>query len=396
MVYGCLAHSHYYRTSLAARAFWSERQLLDAAGADHGCDIAMARPGMKNFCHRPRHQSRATSVLRVCVRRVKRKSNWFCRRWAHSCIISLTVNSSSSSLMTPGSASPGSCLEGLIWCSSLSSSSSLSNLLLLFPLTRLPIDFANFFNPLRFSKLPMLSKLPPIDCAAVDNCPNELLCLSFLVRSVRLPAFTIKPILTSSSPLSLVFSLPGLLPRVYLQTTINSVNNLIPQSFPYRRLLRFNDIASHQGREKKVSKIITICFEASHKRRSSRVVRLRFRGTRRRPGSCDEARWAQPPQCFLAGVFEARIPHAIPRLAVPSPVPMSDISPYRERSSRNSRWSLLERYKTWVGFIRVNRTKPPRKFIANTSHVQHVIYASSSHDWRRFTHCMSLMAELYN
>ena len=37
-------------------------QLLDAAGADRGCDIAMAYPGMENFCHRPRHQSRATSV----------------------------------------------------------------------------------------------------------------------------------------------------------------------------------------------------------------------------------------------------------------------------------------------------------------------------------------------
>ena len=61
-VYGCLAHSHYNRTSLAARAFRSELQLLDAARTDRGCDIAMAYPGMENFCHRPRHQSCATSV----------------------------------------------------------------------------------------------------------------------------------------------------------------------------------------------------------------------------------------------------------------------------------------------------------------------------------------------
>ena len=62
-VSGCLAHSHYNRASLAARAFRSERQLLDAAGADRGYDIATAYPGAENFCHKPRHQSRATSVF---------------------------------------------------------------------------------------------------------------------------------------------------------------------------------------------------------------------------------------------------------------------------------------------------------------------------------------------
>ena len=60
--YGCLAHSHYNRTLLAARAFRSERQLLDAAKTDRGCDIAMAYLGIENFCHRPRHHNRATSV----------------------------------------------------------------------------------------------------------------------------------------------------------------------------------------------------------------------------------------------------------------------------------------------------------------------------------------------
>ena len=40
----------------------SERQLLDAAGADRGYDIATAYPGAGNFCHRPRHQSRATKI----------------------------------------------------------------------------------------------------------------------------------------------------------------------------------------------------------------------------------------------------------------------------------------------------------------------------------------------
>ena len=65
-VYGCLAHSHYNHTLLAARAFRSERQLLDAAKADRSCDIAMAYLGIENFCHRPRHQSRATSVYHEC------------------------------------------------------------------------------------------------------------------------------------------------------------------------------------------------------------------------------------------------------------------------------------------------------------------------------------------
>ena len=61
-VSGCLAHSHYKRASLTARAFRPERRLLNAAGADRGCDIAIAYPDMENFCHRPRHQGRATSV----------------------------------------------------------------------------------------------------------------------------------------------------------------------------------------------------------------------------------------------------------------------------------------------------------------------------------------------
>ena len=37
-------------------------QLLDAAGADRGYNIATSHAVMENFCHRPRHQSHATSV----------------------------------------------------------------------------------------------------------------------------------------------------------------------------------------------------------------------------------------------------------------------------------------------------------------------------------------------
>ena len=41
-------------------------QLLDAARADRGCDLAMAYLDMENFYHRPRHQSRAVTPV-VCV-----------------------------------------------------------------------------------------------------------------------------------------------------------------------------------------------------------------------------------------------------------------------------------------------------------------------------------------
>ena len=83
-VYGCLAHSHYNRRSLAARAFRSELQLLDAAGADRGCDIAMTYPGMENFCHRPRHQSRATSVYNATRDIMPCSSSWyFMVLWYH-------------------------------------------------------------------------------------------------------------------------------------------------------------------------------------------------------------------------------------------------------------------------------------------------------------------------
>lgn len=130
------------------------------------------------------------------------------------------MNSSSSSLTTPGSASPCSCPAVLGLSPTLNSSSSQISsslfLLRLLPLTLLPMDLASFFRPLRFSRLPMLSKLPPKDCAADDSCPNELLCRSFFVRSVRLPARTMNPIRTSSLPRSFVFSFPGLPVSSYL------------------------------------------------------------------------------------------------------------------------------------------------------------------------------------
>jgi hypothetical protein len=55
----------------------------------------------------------------------------------------------------------------------------------------------------------------PTEWAMWLSCPREDLCFSFLLRSVRLPALTMNAILTSSSPLDLFFSFPGLLFRVY-------------------------------------------------------------------------------------------------------------------------------------------------------------------------------------
>jgi hypothetical protein len=53
----------------------------------------------------------------------------------------------------------------------------------------------------------------PSDCAICDSCPRDDWC--FLLRSVRLPAFTRKETRTSSSPRDLFFSFPGLLFNSY-------------------------------------------------------------------------------------------------------------------------------------------------------------------------------------
>jgi hypothetical protein len=54
----------------------------------------------------------------------------------------------------------------------------------------------------------------PTDWAMWDSCPMEERC-GFLLRSVKLPAFTKNATRTSSSPLSLFFSFPGLLFKSY-------------------------------------------------------------------------------------------------------------------------------------------------------------------------------------
>lgn len=114
----------------------------------------------------------------------------------------------------------------------------------------LPRFLANFFKPFLFSRLPILSKLPPetqcnigrakqqsteaipyyrfpisllpTDWAMCDSWPMEDRC-GFLLRSVKLPAFTRNATRTSSSPLGLFFPFPGLLFNSYhLKNTFQS------------------------------------------------------------------------------------------------------------------------------------------------------------------------------
>jgi len=52
----------------------------------------------------------------------------------------------------------------------------------------------------------------PIDCANRDSCPRDE---CFLLRSVRLPAFTRNETRTSNFPRGLFLSFPGLLFKSY-------------------------------------------------------------------------------------------------------------------------------------------------------------------------------------
>jgi hypothetical protein len=64
----------------------------------------------------------------------------------------------------------------------------------------------------------------PTDCAICDSCPRDDLC--FLLRPVRLSAFTRKETRTSSSPRGLFFSFVGLLFNSYHLKQISQCTSL--------------------------------------------------------------------------------------------------------------------------------------------------------------------------
>lgn len=103
------------------------------------------------------------------------------------------TNSSSSSLITPGSALSSNLLRlkpvlGVLILEKLPEYDSASSAIFLsFFLPRLtldPKDLANFFKPFRFSMAPRDNKLPPTDWAMLLS---DDLFLSFLLRSLKEP-----------------------------------------------------------------------------------------------------------------------------------------------------------------------------------------------------------------